>query len=301
EQRAAEADGEAANERRVKHSSGEPIKGKKLALQDERDAAQEANHELAASGSDDDGQVPEATGQEGDALRKNDSQQRRGDRSDVATSQPTDKTPNIGTQSVDSAIVEAAADSSSDDSSRQRRNHSDTGSTPPIGPATTVDETTTTLGTPSRFAQHLLAKTGDSSTRGKGLTDADQARFVDRVARAVQATGDRGGTLRLRLSPPELGSLTLEIKVQGGAITARVEADTPTARTLLLENLPVLRERLAEQGLRVDQFDVDLTDRHAGGTPDGLQQNEQQQENHPRSKNSSHEPEETPRAKSPET
>jgi flagellar hook-length control protein FliK len=132
------------------------------------------------------------------------------------------------------------------------------------------------------------------------LSDADQARFVDRVARAVQATGDRGGTLRLRLSPPELGSLTLEIKVQSGAVTARVEADTPAARTLLLENLPLLRERLAEHGMRVDQFDVDLTDRHTGGTPDGMQQNDRQHEDRPRSPSHSREPQETPRSNSQE-
>jgi flagellar hook-length control protein FliK len=226
--------------------------------------------------------------------------QRRSKRSDIAGNQPTDKTPEPATQSVDAALVEAAADTASDDNSRQRRNQYDPGSTQPIGPATTADDKTATSGTPSRFAQHLLAKAGDTVARGTSLTDADQARFVDRVARAVQATGDRGGTLRLRLSPPELGSLTLEIKVQGGAVTARVEADTPAARTLLIENLPLLRERLAEHGMRVDQFDVDLTDRHAGGTPDDLQQNDQQQEGRPRSKNSSREPEETPRSKSQE-
>jgi flagellar hook-length control protein FliK len=114
---------------------------------------------------------------------------------------------------------------------------------------------------------------------------------VDRVARAVQATGERGGTLRLRLSPPELGALTLEVKVQGGVVSARVEADTPAARSLLLENLPLLRERLAEHGMRVDQFDVDLSDRHAGGTPDGLRQNDQQHQDRPRPKATSQEPE----------
>ena len=54
----------------------------------------------------------------------------------------------------------------------------------------------------------------------------------------------------------------MEIKVQGGALAARLEADTPMARSLLMDNLPVLRERLAEQGIRVEQFDVELLDRH---------------------------------------
>ena len=47
--------------------------------------------------------------------------------------------------------------------------------------------------------------------------------------------------------------------------TARVEAETATARNLLLDNLGALRERLAQQDIKVDQFNVDLTDRSAAG------------------------------------
>ena len=62
----------------------------------------------------------------------------------------------------------------------------------------------------------------------------------------------------MRLSPPELGSLRLELRVAEGVMTARLEAETEVARTALVEHLPVLRERLAEQGIRVERFDVDL-------------------------------------------
>ncbi len=96
----------------------------------------------------------------------------------------------------------------------------------------------------------------------------DQARFVQRVARAFRAIGQRSGSLRLRLSPPQLGSLRLEITVRDGSMTARVEAETQTARNLLLDNLPALRDRLAQQDIRVKQFDVDLMDRSPGGLPD---------------------------------
>jgi len=97
---------------------------------------------------------------------------------------------------------------------------------------------------------------------------ADRERFVQRVARAFEAMGSRHGVVRLRLHPPELGSLRLEITVRQGAMTARVEAETQTARNMLLDNLPVLRERLAQQDIKIEQFHVDLTDRWAGGPPD---------------------------------
>lgn len=215
---------------------------------------------------------------------------------------PNDASANVSTKEVQAAVAkrsdEAAIDVATENQSQERRHSKDGEPTPSTANTPTGDATTNAASAPSRFAQHLLARSGDSNIRGQSITDADQARFVDRVARALQATGDRGGTLRIRLSPPELGSLTLEVKVQGGAVSARVEADTPAARSLLLENLPVLRERLAEQGLRVDQFDVDLTDRHPDQTPDGLRHQDRQQEDRAGAETPPHETDDTPEAES---
>jgi flagellar hook-length control protein FliK len=98
------------------------------------------------------------------------------------------------------------------------------------------------------------------------LTETDQVRFIERVARAFRVTEGREGLVRLRLNPPELGSLKVEIRLQSGALTAHLEAETPQARSLLVDNLSMLRERLAEHGVRIEQFDVDLADRHSGGS-----------------------------------
>jgi hypothetical protein len=94
----------------------------------------------------------------------------------------------------------------------------------------------------------------------------DTARLLHRVARAFAAAKD-GGEVRLRLSPPELGSLTLDVRVQEGALVARLEAETTSVRTVLVENLSALRDRLAEQGIRLERFDVDLR-QPGGGSPD---------------------------------
>jgi flagellar hook-length control protein FliK len=97
------------------------------------------------------------------------------------------------------------------------------------------------------------------------LSQADRVRFVQRVEQAFQDANSQGGSVRLRLSPPDLGSLKIEIKVSRGEMTARVEADTPSARNLILDNLPVLRDRLAQHDIKVQRFDVDLMDRSGGG------------------------------------
>ncbi len=106
----------------------------------------------------------------------------------------------------------------------------------------------------------------DSGTGGAGGTES--ARFVQRVARAFQTVDDQGGTLRLRLSPPDLGSLKLNVTVSNGVLNARVEAETSQARDLLLANLPALRERLAEHDIKINQFDVELSDGSSGGSSD---------------------------------
>ena len=69
-------------------------------------------------------------------------------------------------------------------------------------------------------------------------------------------------------SRPTLGTLRLEISVQDGLMTARMEAETQAARNLLLDNLPALRQRLAEQNIKVEQFNVDVLDHSPGGLPD---------------------------------
>jgi flagellar hook-length control protein FliK len=97
------------------------------------------------------------------------------------------------------------------------------------------------------------------------MSQADRVRFVQRVEQVFQDLDGQGGNVRLRLSPPELGSLHIEISVAKGEMTARVQAETPAARNILLDNLPALRERLAQHDIKVQSFDVDLMDRSSGG------------------------------------
>jgi flagellar hook-length control protein FliK len=96
-------------------------------------------------------------------------------------------------------------------------------------------------------------------------TQFDRVRFVQRVEQAFAAISDRGGSLRMKLSPPELGSMRIEISVRKGVMKAKIEAETPEAKILLLENLPALRDRLAQQDIKIQQFDVDLRDPSSGG------------------------------------
>jgi flagellar hook-length control protein FliK len=130
----------------------------------------------------------------------------------------------------------------------------------PVQPRVGGDSKEGVLATFARF-ERSGGLAGHGQQHGVGSRDVshvDPARFVSRVARAIQTAQDRGTPLLLRLNPPELGSLKLEMSVQQGALSATVEADNQAAMQLLLDNLPTLRERLAEQSIRIERFDVDV-------------------------------------------
>lgn len=132
-----------------------------------------------------------------------------------------------------------------------------------------------------RFAQPrgsfgVAALTGEIDEAAEA-SRVDAARFVGRVTRAFHFAQERGGTLQLRLSPPELGSLRLELTVKEGVLSASLEAETPAARRLLLDHLPVLRDRLAEQNIRVERFDVDIRRDGQEGQRNAFQQEQQDQ------------------------
>jgi flagellar hook-length control protein FliK len=43
-------------------------------------------------------------------------------------------------------------------------------------------------------------------------------------------------------------------------LSAKIEAESQMARAVLLDNLPQLRDRLSEQGVQIENFDVDVSD-----------------------------------------
>jgi len=119
----------------------------------------------------------------------------------------------------------------------------------------------------SRLPAELLSQTANTQTRHPSV-EIDATRLLNRVARAFTAAQERDGEIRLRLSPPELGSLRLDVRVQDGVLVARLQTETDAARTAIIDNLPALRDRLSEQGVRIERFDVDLMQRQPGGMPD---------------------------------
>lgn len=124
------------------------------------------------------------------------------------------------------------------------------------------------VGAGHASASQTLRHQGDTAGQVSGPERASAAwpdsPLVARVARALALAQQRDGEVRLRLSPPELGMLRIELRVQEGALVAQLHTETEAARSAILDQLPVLRDRLADQGIRLERFDVDLMPRGGG-------------------------------------
>ncbi len=77
------------------------------------------------------------------------------------------------------------------------------------------------------------------------------------AARVVAASG--GGhrfQLAMRLEPPELGALRLQLQMQGMALNLRVEAESGSVARLIESRLSHLRETLAAHGIQIERTDI---------------------------------------------
>jgi flagellar hook-length control protein FliK len=139
-----------------------------------------------------------------------------------------------------------------------------------------ANSTQRAAATLDRLASTALRR-GDEAAQADNGPQIDRPRFVQRVEGALRAAQQRDGRIQVRLAPPELGVVHIELAVQNGVMTAKLEAETAAARNALLDNLPALRERLAEQNIRVEKFDVDVrrdpqnggSNNASGDRPDG--------------------------------
>ncbi len=86
-----------------------------------------------------------------------------------------------------------------------------------------------------------------------------ESQIFDQVVTHISGSvNGESGRMVLRLQPAELGSLKLELTIEGDKIRANLHAQTQQVQEVLERNLPQLRSALAEQGLKIDQFQVNI-------------------------------------------
>lgn len=83
--------------------------------------------------------------------------------------------------------------------------------------------------------------------------------LVDQVVTYLAGSNDgESGRMRLRLNPAELGSLRLDLMVDGDRVRAHIQAQSQQVQEVLDRYLPQLRDALQQQGLKIDEFRVDV-------------------------------------------
>lgn len=107
---------------------------------------------------------------------------------------------------------------------------------------------------------------GVESKSVRGGTNEAQVRLVQRVSRAFQRLGPDGGRVNIMLHPAELGSVKLELQIEGNSMNAKLTAESETAASILRENLPELRQKLQDAGMVVANFDLQVGDQQFGGS-----------------------------------
>ena len=140
-----------------------------------------------------------------------------------------------------------------------------------LSTSTTLDGDAANIASPSSSGKLDRNATRDASKAAQPnqpsspdeLTQHERIRLVQRVARSFARLGPTGGQINLRLHPPQLGSLNVQVRLEGRSMTAKLTTETSAARDAILESLPVLRGRLAEQGYEVSQFQVEVADNNA--------------------------------------
>ncbi|MBN1257535.1 MAG: flagellar hook-length control protein FliK [Planctomycetes bacterium] len=86
----------------------------------------------------------------------------------------------------------------------------------------------------------------------------DSERNLEQVSQALRMSVRRGiQSATLRLSPPELGELKLQVTVKQGIVSAKLCVDTPQARDLLSSGLSQLREYMQSEGIRTSELSVE--------------------------------------------
>jgi flagellar hook-length control protein FliK len=91
-------------------------------------------------------------------------------------------------------------------------------------------------------------------------SSSDEQALTNRIVRGLSTmVHQRGGTMSMRLSPPELGALRVQMSIVQGNVTAQFTATTQQAQALLEQNMGVLRTALEQHGLTVDRLAVHLS------------------------------------------
>lgn len=144
---------------------------------------------------------------------------------------------------------------------------------PTVNPLLNADLTAAPRTTPGGANPGLSATLNPAGVaESENGSDALNAARLNRGLNSV--LNQKGGNVTLRLTPPEMGTVRINLNMQGANVSAQFHAETESARTLLTQQLSQLRTSLEAQGLNVERLGVQALNNTANSS--GLQQQDEQ-------------------------
>jgi hypothetical protein len=128
------------------------------------------------------------------------------------------------------------------------------------------------------ISQANAPATAGATQSAAAQTPADPSAVVEQVLRgAFLQTNGTSSTIRLSLLPENLGDVSVKLAVDGtGNVSAHITAQTAEAGSALVQGQSQLTRSLADAGLKLTSFTVDVSNSGLGGNPSGQQQSSQQ-------------------------
>jgi flagellar hook-length control protein FliK len=127
-------------------------------------------------------------------------------------------------------------------------------------------------------AAHVVATQQPTAPREAQFADANHPQIVSGVHGQLLPNG---GSMQLRLDPPELGALHVTVQMRDGAMTASFETSNDQATRLLTHSLGQLKTALESQGVSVEKLHVEQSPRDQKSNGEGRQPQDQSPTDHP--------------------
>jgi len=106
-------------------------------------------------------------------------------------------------------------------------------------------------------AQRVTGQEGVAEARREPL---NTTRFIeDIISQARMLSKPDGSTeMRLRLDPPELGSVLMRLSLNNNKLDVQLEVDSPAVRQMVGDTLQRIKEILSDDGVDLEKFDIGL-------------------------------------------
>jgi flagellar hook-length control protein FliK len=158
-------------------------------------------------------------------------------------------TPSVNTQP---AVTEQGASSKS----AGKNPESTPGDSPPVSVPQSALGSNVSVGSSGRSLMQ-----SDLNHASTGLADVSPRQsldLADRVTNTLRTAFGSEGELRVRLEPPELGQVHIEVLNRDGGLTARIEVQSHAARSTLLDNISLLHDAIGRTGATVNHIEVEF-------------------------------------------